>query len=144
MRGAAILDKQIEERAQERRRQEELRDQERQQMVAELERMKEEELEQQHEKRIAANKLVRETARANAAAIDKKKWLIQAEKEEDARIARYIKEKVRCIRLRACNHIHVHAFPPGMPRGFLCRRQRMEIVVNWRWWLGGGGKEETG
>ena len=62
MRGAAILDKQIEERAQERRRQEELRDQERQQMVAELERMKEEELEQQHEKRIAANKLVREWA----------------------------------------------------------------------------------
>jgi len=97
MRGAAILDKQIEERAQERRRQEELRDQERQQMVAELERMKEEELEQQHEKRIAANKLVRETARANAAAIDKKKWLIQAEKEEDARIARYIKEKVRFV-----------------------------------------------
>jgi hypothetical protein len=40
MRGAAILDKQIEERSHERRRQEELRDQERQQMVAELERMK--------------------------------------------------------------------------------------------------------
>jgi hypothetical protein len=57
----------------------------------------EEELEQQHEKRITANKLVRETSRANAAAIDKKKWLIQAEKEEDARIARYIKDKVTNI-----------------------------------------------
>mmetsp|Transcript_5895 Transcript_5895/g.7951 ORF Transcript_5895/g.7951 Transcript_5895/m.7951 type:complete len:521 (+) Transcript_5895:39-1601(+) len=93
LRGASVLKKQIEERALERQRQEELRDQDRKQMFAELERMKEEELQQQYEKRIAGQKLLQEVARANSNQIDRKKMIIQAEKEEDGRIARYIKER---------------------------------------------------
>eukprot|EP00240_Pyramimonas_obovata_P001211 CAMPEP_0118935178 /NCGR_PEP_ID=MMETSP1169-20130426/15074_1 /TAXON_ID=36882 /ORGANISM="Pyramimonas obovata, Strain CCMP722" /LENGTH=462 /DNA_ID=CAMNT_0006878171 /DNA_START=303 /DNA_END=1691 /DNA_ORIENTATION=+ len=93
LQGRAVLMKQIEERALERQRQEELRDQDKKQMFAELERMKEEELAQQYEKRMAGHKLLQEVARANAAQIERKKGLIQMEKEEDARIARYIRER---------------------------------------------------
>lgn len=91
--GRAVLVTQIEERASERQRQEELRDQDKKQMFAELERMKEEELQQQYEKRMAGHKLLQEVAKANSAQIERKKGLIMAEKEEDARIARYIRER---------------------------------------------------
>lgn len=93
LRGAEILKKQIEERALERQRQEELRDQDRQQMLAEIERMKEEELQQQYEKRLAGRRLLEEVAKANHAQIERKKMIMQAEKEEDDRIAVYLREK---------------------------------------------------
>jgi len=93
LRGAAILKKQIEERAQERRRQEELRDQDRKQMFAELERMKDEELQVAYEKRVAGHKLLQEVARANSSQIERKKMIMLAEKEDDARIQRYLKER---------------------------------------------------
>jgi len=93
LRGAAILKKQIDERALERQRQEELRDQDKQQMLAEIERMKEEELQQQYEKRVAGRKLLEEVAKANQAQIERKKMIVHAEKEEDSRIAMYLREK---------------------------------------------------
>lgn len=92
-RGAAILMKQIEERAVERQRQEELRDQDRKQMLLEMERMKEEELMQAQEKKIAGRLLLEEVAKANLEQIERKKMIIDAEKEEDVRIAQYIAEK---------------------------------------------------
>lgn len=67
---------QIEERAQERRRQEELRDQDRKQMFAELERMKDEELQVAYEKRVAGHKLLQEVARANSSQIERKKMIM--------------------------------------------------------------------
>lgn len=93
MRGAAILQKQIEERIAERRRQEELRDQDKAQMKAELERMKEEEIQAQYEKRLAGQKLLAEVSLANAAIIERKKHMMDADKEENARIARYIRDR---------------------------------------------------
>lgn len=92
-RGAAILMKQIEERAVERQRQEELRDQDRKQMLIEMERMKEEELMQAHEKKIAGRLLLEEVAKANLEQIGRKKMIIDADKADDVRIAAYVKDK---------------------------------------------------
>ena len=91
--GAAVLMKQIEERAKERERQEELRDQDRRQMLAEIQRMKDEEVAEVERKRVAGKKLLEEVAKANLEQIDRKKLIIQAEKDEEERIARYIAEK---------------------------------------------------
>ena len=63
-RGAAVLMKQIEERAAERERQEELRDQDRRQMLAEIQRMKDEEVELAAKKRVAGKKLLEEVGPA--------------------------------------------------------------------------------
>jgi len=92
-RGASILKRQIDERVVERQRQEELRDQDRQQMLAEIERMKEEEMVALQQKREAGRKMLEEVAEANKAQIARKKLIILAEQEEDERIAQYLREK---------------------------------------------------
>ena len=91
--GAAVLMKQIEERARERTRQEELLDLDRRQMLAEMQRMKDEEAAEAARKREAGRKLLDEVARANAAQLDRKKLVIQAEREEEERIARYVADR---------------------------------------------------
>ena len=93
MKGAAVLMKQIEERARERTRQEELLDLDRRQMLAEMQRMKDEEAAEAARKREAGRKLLDEVARANAAQLDRKKLVIQAEREEEERIARYVADR---------------------------------------------------
>lgn len=91
--GADVLKRQIDERAVERQRQEELRDMDRRQMLAEIDRMKEEEMRKIQEQRAAGRKLLEEVANANLWQIERKKKIISAEKEEDARIADYIAKK---------------------------------------------------
>mmetsp|Transcript_36687 Transcript_36687/g.91378 ORF Transcript_36687/g.91378 Transcript_36687/m.91378 type:complete len:514 (-) Transcript_36687:369-1910(-) len=91
--GAAVLMNQIEERAKEREHQEELRDQDRRQMLAEIQRIKDEEASEVQRKRVAGKKLLEEVAKANLEQIDRKKLIIQSERDEEERIAHYIYEK---------------------------------------------------
>jgi len=84
---------QIEERAKEREHQEELRDQDRRQMLAEIQRIKDEEASEVQRKRVAGKKLLEEVAKANLEQIDRKKLIIQSERDEEERIAHYIYEK---------------------------------------------------
>ena len=93
MKGAAVLMKQIEDRARERERQEELLDLDRRQMLAEIQRMKDEEAAEAARKREAGRKLLEEVSRANAAQLERKKLVIQAERDEEERIARYIADR---------------------------------------------------
>lgn len=92
-RGALVLQAQIEERASERLRQLELREQERTQILGEIERVKAMEAEQVAAKRAAGRKLLEEVARTNAAQIERKRDILQAELEEDARIAAYVRAR---------------------------------------------------
>ena len=91
--GAKILAQQIKEREADRQRIEELRDQEREQMLKEIERMKVEEIERQTRKKEQGKKLLEEVVQANSAQIERKKLIKAAEAEEDRRIALYIKER---------------------------------------------------
>ena len=93
--GADVLRKQIEEREKDRLKEEEMQDQEREQMLREIERMKMEETEKSSIKRDAGKKLLADVAAANAQQIERKKLIKQAEAEEDANILRYIKERER-------------------------------------------------
>ncbi|KAF5826155.1 tumor suppressor, Mitostatin-domain-containing protein [Dunaliella salina] len=92
-RGAKVLEDQIAQREHERIRQEELRDQERIQMLREAERLKEEELQQAIEKKMQAQALLSEVAAANAEQIRRKELLKVREKEEDMKILEYIRAK---------------------------------------------------
>lgn len=92
-RGALVLQKQIDERAADRLRALELREQERAQILAEIERVKQQEAEQLAAKRAAGRKLLEEVARTNAQQIERKKDILQAELEEDARIAAYVRAR---------------------------------------------------
>lgn len=93
MSGAAVLMKQIEDRAKERQRQEELLDMDRQQMLREIQRMKLEEVEEIAKKREAGAALLADVAHANAAQQDRRRLVLQFEKEEEGRIAAYLAEK---------------------------------------------------
>lgn len=92
-RGALVLQQQIDERAAERLRQLELREHERAQILSEIERVKRQEAEQLAAKRAAGRRLLEEVARTNAAQIERKKLILQAELEEDARIAAYVRAR---------------------------------------------------
>ena len=93
--GADVLRKQIEEREKDRLKEEEMQDQEREQMLREIDRMKTEEAEKARIKRESGKKLLADVAAANAQQIERKKLIKQAEAEEDANILRYIKERER-------------------------------------------------
>ena len=84
---------QIQERAAERQRQEELRDQDRHQMLSEIERLKTLEAEEAARKREAGKKLLAEAAKVNSAQIDRKKAILESEKSEEEAIRRYILER---------------------------------------------------
>ena len=92
-RGAKVLEDQIEERQRERIRQEELRDRERLQMIKEIERLKEEELQAQIEKKMQAKVLMEEVSAANSEQIKRKDVMKVREKDEDLKIADYIRAK---------------------------------------------------
>ena len=93
--GAAVLMKQIEDRALERTRQEELLDMDRKQMLAEIQRMKDEEAEEARRRREAGAALLADVAEANAAQLDRKRAVREFEREEEARIAAYLAERDR-------------------------------------------------
>ena len=91
--GAEILKQQITDRAVDRQHKEEVRDLERQAMLKELERMKEDEARALQEKREQGKKLLAEVAVANATQIARKKEIQELEREEDERIRMYIRER---------------------------------------------------
>ena len=93
--GADVLRKQIEEREKDRLKEEEMQDQEREQMLREIDRMKTEEAEKARIKRESGKKILADVAAANTQQIERKKLIKQAEAEEDANILRYIKERER-------------------------------------------------
>ena len=95
VRGAAVLVKQIEDRARERTRQEELLEMDRRHMLSEMQRMKDEEQEEARRKRESGAALLAEVASANAAQLDRKRIVREFEREEEARIAAYLAEKDR-------------------------------------------------
>lgn len=92
-RGAAVLNEQIKDRERERIRQEELRDQERVHMLKEMERLKEEEMQAQIEKKLQAKYLMEEVGAANSEQIRRKEQMKVREKDEDMRIAEYLMHK---------------------------------------------------
>lgn len=67
--------------------------QERLQMMREIERLKEEEMNTAIEKKRRAEALVAEVAAANAEQINRKEAMRQQEREDDLRIAEYIRHK---------------------------------------------------
>ena len=93
--GAAVLMKQIEDRARERTRQEELLDMDRRQMLSEIQRVKDEEAEEARRRREAGAALLADVAEANAAQLDRKREVREFEREEEARIAAYLAERDR-------------------------------------------------
>jgi hypothetical protein len=93
MKGAAVLRKQIEDRAKERAREEELLDLDRKQMLSEIQRVKDEAAAEAQRKRDVGKKLLAEVSKANAAQIERKKLIIQAERDEEERIAQYIADR---------------------------------------------------
>lgn len=92
-RGRAILEEQLAQRARERELAEEARDQERQAMMRELERLKAEEARAAVEKKQQASVLMEQVKTANAEQIKRKDVLKHYEREEDARIAQYVRQK---------------------------------------------------
>ncbi|GMH38916.1 hypothetical protein BSKO_06814 [Bryopsis sp. KO-2023] len=92
-RGAEVLSRQIEERAKERVKQEELRNRERIQMLKEIERLKEEEVQVQVRKKEAAAAMMEDVALANAEQVRRKELMKVREKEEEEMIAEYKKRK---------------------------------------------------
>ena len=92
-RGAQILNMQITEREKDRIKIEELRDQEREHMLQEIARMKEEEQKRIVERKEQGRRMLEEVAMSNMEQIERKKLIKIAEDEEDRRITLYLKEK---------------------------------------------------
>jgi len=91
--GADILKVQIAEREKERIKQEELRDQERSHMLLEIDRLRQEEEAAAVAKKIQGQRLLEEVALANSSQIERKKTFVAQEREEEERIALYLKKK---------------------------------------------------
>lgn len=91
--GAEVLQKQIAERTKERELQDELLDMDRKLMLSEIQRMKDEADADGRRKKEAGQKLLAEVSKANAAQLERKKLMVQSEREEEERIARYIAER---------------------------------------------------
>lgn len=92
-RGAMTIQVQIAERERVRGLEAEKRSQEKALMLKEIERLKEADLTAQIEKRVQAQELMVQVAAANAEQIHRKEEVKHREKEEDARIAIYIRSK---------------------------------------------------
>ena len=91
--GAQVIINQMKERERERVRQLELQDQERDAMLRQNEELKAEEARQALAKKVAGQKLLEEVALSNADQISLKKREQEKGKEEDRRIAAYIRER---------------------------------------------------
>merc|ERR1711988_2077216 len=93
--GKDVIVEQIKARERERLLQQEILDQERDAMLRQLERLKEEDLLKAEMKKEAAKKLMEEVAESNAQMTRLKELKRIREKEEDARIAQYLKDKAK-------------------------------------------------
>ncbi|KAI8464416.1 MAG: tumor suppressor, Mitostatin-domain-containing protein [Monoraphidium minutum] len=92
-RGALTLKGQLAEREAQRVAAEELRDQERAQMLRELERLKEEEARAAADRRARAAALMREVAEANEDQIARKAAAAERDRDEELRVAEYIRQR---------------------------------------------------
>jgi len=92
-RGAQVIIEQIKDRQAGRMREEEQRDQERAFILRQIEALKQEEVEQQKAKKVAANRLMAEVNTANSAAMKIKEEKMLAEKLEDQKILEYQRSK---------------------------------------------------
>merc|ERR1719456_660442 len=92
-RGAQVIVEQIKDRQAVRMREEEHRDHERTYILRQIEALKEEEVEQQKAKKVAAKRLMDEVNEANSAAMKIKEEKMLAEKLEDQKILDYQKGK---------------------------------------------------
>merc|ERR1712187_690271 len=85
-RGAKVIIEQIKDRQAQRMREEESRDQERAFILKQIEALKSEEVEQQKQKKMAAERLMKEVNEANSAAMKIKEDKMLAEKREEHKI----------------------------------------------------------
>merc|ERR1719456_1955558 len=92
-RGASVIVEQIKDRQAVRMREEEHRDQERTYILRQIDALKEEEVEQQKAKKVAAKRLMDEVNEANSAAMKIKEEKMLAEKLENQKILDYQKAK---------------------------------------------------
>merc|ERR1719335_394378 len=92
-RGAGVIIEQIKDRQAQRMREEEQRDQERAFILRQIDALKQEEVEQQKAKKVAAHRLMEEVNTANAAAMKIKEDKMLAEKLEDQKILEYQRQK---------------------------------------------------
>lgn len=92
-RGAKVIIEQIKDRQAQRMREEEARDQERAFILKQIEALKAEEIEQQNQKKLAAERLMNEVNNANAAASAIKEEKMLAEKLEEQKIIEYQESK---------------------------------------------------
>merc|ERR1719478_501050 len=92
-RGASVIIEQIKDRQALRMREEEQRDQERAFILRQIDALKQEEVEQQKAKKVAATRLMEEVNTANAAAMKIKEEKMLAEKLEDQKILEYQRQK---------------------------------------------------
>ncbi|CAD7972667.1 unnamed protein product [Amoebophrya sp. A25] len=91
--GAQVIIEQIKDRQTQRLREEEARDQERSFILKQIQAMKQEEIELQKAKKVAASKLMAEVAVANAATMKIKEEKILAERLDDQQILEYQRAK---------------------------------------------------
>merc|ERR1712039_894421 len=93
MGGAKVIIEQIKDRQAQRMREEEQRDQERAFILKQIEALKSEEVEQQRQKKMAAERLMQEVNHANTAAMKIKEEKMLAEKLEEQKIIEYQEAK---------------------------------------------------
>merc|ERR1719379_3326885 len=92
-RGAQVIVEQIKDRQAMRMREEEARDQERAFILKQIDALKQEEVEQQKAKKVAASRLMAEVNAANSAAMKIKEDKMLAEKLEDQKILDYERDR---------------------------------------------------
>merc|ERR1719163_2598712 len=92
-RGAKVIIEQIKDRQAQRMREEESRDQERAFILKQIESLKGEEVEQQRQKKLAAERLMQEVNQANSAAMKIKEEKMLGEKLEEQKIIEYQEDK---------------------------------------------------
>merc|ERR1719343_178852 len=93
--GAKVIIEQIKDRQSQRMREEEQRDQERAFILKQIEALKAEEVEQAQQKKLAAERLMKEVNTANSAAMKIKEDKMLAEKLEEQKIIEYQENKER-------------------------------------------------
>merc|ERR1719161_3272618 len=94
-RGSQVIIEQIKDRQSQRMREEEQRDQERAFILRQIDSLKQEEVEQQKAKKLAAGRLMNEVNAANSAAMKIKEDKMLAEKLEDQKILDYQRDRER-------------------------------------------------
>ena len=95
LRGAQIIQTQIQQREQERIRETEQLDMEREAMLKKAEEIRQQEMEREAERKRAAQEMLAEAAQANKEQLERKRQMKQAQEEEEMRIAAYIAERDR-------------------------------------------------